>query len=142
METMSAGDSVAGPSSLQIFMPPIFLFPLVSCHYLVSPFPTPDPHSHEKAFTCFFFQHLASFPKGVRSGRTHTRYVLTQSCTIFIYLDLDSTQPLHFWSFWITRQRKYSRLCPNSAVISRLCPYSAVISATDNPGWVVCKLLY
>ena len=132
METVAAVDLVAGPSCLQIFMPPIFLFPLVSCHYLVSPFPTPDPHCHEKAFTCFFCQHLASCPKGVRSGRTHKRYVLTQSFTIFIYLDLDSSQPLHFLSSWIVRQRKYSKLCP----------YSVVIGATDNTGWVVCKVLY
>ena len=132
METVAAGDLVAGPSCLQIFMPPIFLFPLVSCHYLVSPCPTLDPHSHEKAFICFFCQHLASCPKGVRSGRTYKRYVLTQSFTIFIYLDLDSSQSLHFLSSWIIRQWKYSKLCP----------YSVVISAAHNTGWVVCKVLY
>ena len=124
MENVAAGDSVAGPSCLQIFMPPIFLFPLVSCPYLISPLPTPDPHSHEKAFTCFLCQHLLSCLKGVRSGRTHKRYILTRSFTIFIYLNLDSIQPLHFLSSWITRQKKYSKLCP----------YSVVISTTDNTG--------
>lgn len=118
METMSAGDLVAG------LMPPNLctqFYSLVSCHTsLVSPFPTPDPHSHEKAFTCFFCQHLASFPKGVRSGRTHKRYVLTQSFTIFIYLDLVPLNP-SISCLLESQDRKYSRLCPYSAVISRLC---------------------